>query len=115
MEVHMLRASILDFAQRLVDNNSGTFRKEHCLEDLCSDVRHAQLVRYIGCLAQGGPNREQSWQELLANPECRVALVVGIIGTALKEHVFSELWFGGTDEQVEELEKLQERQKHGEG
>lgn len=113
--VHVLRACVLDAAQSLVYHNNGTFRKEHCLEDLCGDVRHAQLVRYIACLAQGGPKREESWRELLANPERRVALVVGIIGTALKEHVFNELWFGGTDEEIGALEALQEKQKHGEG
>lgn len=113
--VHVLRALTVDTARSLVYHNNDTFRKEHCLEDLCGDVRHAQLVRYIGCLAQGGPKREESWRELLSHPERRVALIVGIIGTALKEHVFSELWFGGTDEQIGELETLQERQKHGEG
>lgn len=112
---HVIRAIVIDTAQSLVYDNNDTFRKERCLEDLCGDVRNAQLVRYIGCLAQGGPKREESWRELLSQPECRVALVVGIIGTALKEHVFSELWFGGTDEQIEELEALQERQKNGEG
>ena len=113
--VHVIRASIVDTARALVYHSNVTFRKEHCLEDLCGDVRHAQLVRYIGCLVQGGPKREESWRELLIQPECRVALIVGIIGTALKEHVFSELWFGGTEEQIEELEALQEKQKHGEG
>ena len=112
---HLIRAIAIDTAQSLVYDNNDTFRKEICLEDLCGDARNAQLVRYIGCLAQGGPKREESWRELLVQPECRVALIVGIIGTALKEHVFSELWFGGTDEQIEELEALQERQKHGEG
>jgi hypothetical protein len=113
--VHELRADVVDFARGFVHDNSGKVRTEHCLKDLCSDFRHAQLIRYVGCLAQGGPDREASWRELLTNPECRVALVVGIIGTALKEHVFSELWFSGTDEQIEELEALQEKQKHGEG
>jgi len=113
--VHELRAIIIDTAQNLVYHNNRTFRKEYCLEDLCGDVRHAQLVRYIGCLAQGGPKREESWRELLTQPECRVALMVGIIGTALKEHVFSELWFGGTDEEIGALEALQEKQKRGEG
>lgn len=113
--MHKLRARVVDFAQKFVYNRNITFRKERCLEDLCEHVQSAQLVRYIGCLAQGGPKGEESWRELLGSSECRVALLVGIIGTALKEHVFSELWFGGTDEQIDELERLQEKQKHGEG
>lgn len=113
--VHKLRARVVDFATEFVYDNNTTLRKEGCLEGLCGDIRNAQLVRYIGCLAQGGPDREESWRELLIHPECRIALVVGILGTALKEHVFSALWFSGTDEQIEELEALQEKQKHGEG
>jgi hypothetical protein len=112
---HKLRARVVDYARGFVGDASATLRKTHCLNDLCGDVQNAQLVRYIGCLAQGGPNLAKSWQDLLADSETRVALVVGIVGTALKEHVFSDLWFAGTDEQIEELERLQERQKHGDG
>jgi hypothetical protein len=46
---------------------------------------------------------------LLVNAESRASLMVGIIGTALKEHVFSALWFGGTEKQIEELENQQEQ------
>jgi hypothetical protein len=113
--VHKLRARVVDYARAFVGDTSATLRKAHCLEDLCGNVQNAQLVRYIGCLAQGGPNLAESWRDLLADSETRVALLVGIIGTALKEHVFSELWFGGTEEQIEELERLQERQKNGDG
>jgi hypothetical protein len=113
--VHKLRARVVDYARGFVGNASATLRKDRCLDDLCGDVQNAQLVRYIGCLAQGGPNLAESWQDLLADSETRVALVIGIIGTALKEHVFSDLWFAGTDEQIEEVERLQERQKHGDG
>ncbi|KAK4542794.1 hypothetical protein LTR36_006170 [Oleoguttula mirabilis] len=60
-------------------------------------------VRYVGCLALGGKNGEDSWRELLRDVECRKALVFGIIGRALKESVFSELWFGATEEQHKEL------------
>jgi hypothetical protein len=115
VRVHKLRARVVDYARGFGGDTSAILRKNNCLDDLCGNVQNAQLVRYIGCLAQGGPNLGDSWQDLLADSETRVSLVVGIIGTALKEHVFSELWFAGTDEQIEELEKLQERQKHGDG
>lgn len=113
--IHDLRARTVDFAQGFVGDSKRIIREKQCLDDLCKDVKNSHLLRYIGCLAQAGPNYQESWRQTLIDPECRVALVVGIIGTALKEHVFSDLWFGGTDEQKEELQKLQEKQKHGDG
>jgi len=117
--VHELRAGIVNFARGFADEGYRRIAKvedrSRSLEDLCSDVRNAQLVRYVGCLAQGGPDCQASWRNMMVDHDCRIALVSGIIGTALKEHVFSELWFSGTDEQIEELEALQEKQKDGEG
>jgi hypothetical protein len=82
---------------------------------LCSNVENAKLVRYIGFLAQGGANGLHSWEELLTDEEGLTALVVGIVGHALKEHVFSSLWFGGTPEEIDLLEKLQEAEEDQDG
>jgi hypothetical protein len=117
--VHELRTGIVNFARGFADEGYRRIAKgeewSRSLEVLCSDAQNAQLIRYVGCLAQGGPDREASWRNMMVDHDCRIALVSGIIGTALKEHVFSELWFSGTDEQIEELETLQEKQKNGEG
>lgn len=113
--MHDLRARVIDFAQSFVMDSKRVIREKQCLNDLCGDIANSQLIRYIGCLSQAGPDYQESWRQMLIDPECRVALVVGIVGTALKEHVFSALWFGGTDEQIEELQKLQEKQKNGDG
>lgn len=83
--------------------------KSH-VSKICDDVDNAQLIRFIGCLAQGGPNGEADWEDLLADSESTAALVVGIIGTALREHVFSALYFGGTEEQIEELRIMEQNQ-----
>lgn len=69
---------------------------------------NSQLVRYIGLLALGRKGGENGWKELLSDPECRSALVVGIISRALKEKVFDELYFGCDDKLHEELKKQQE-------
>jgi len=66
------------------------------------------LVRYIGYLALGGNSGEQSWRETLSNLTCRHALVSGVIGRALKEHVFDELCYGAAPEFVESLSKQEE-------
>ena len=38
----------------------------------------------------------KGWEELLTQGETRRALAIGIVGRALKEHVFGDLWFGAT-------------------
>ena len=70
---------------------------------------HEQLVRYIGCLAMAGPEGKDSWNKLLVDIACRQALVFGIVGRALKEHVFSELYFGADEQLSKELREQEER------
>lgn len=112
--VHKLRAEIIDFAQAyVVEIKQNKFQPS--VQVLCSNVENAKLVRYIGFLAQGGANGLHSWEELLTDKESLTALVVGIVGHALKEHVFSSLWFGGTPEDIDLLEKLQEAEKDQDG
>ncbi|KXT05222.1 hypothetical protein AC578_8417 [Pseudocercospora eumusae] len=75
--------------------------------DLLAKAENAQLVRYIGCLAIGGAKGEAGWEELVSDQACRKALVVGIVGRALKEHVFGSLWFGATADQLKQLEDME--------
>lgn len=110
--VHYLRARIYDFALLFVRERSPA---DGLLDELCENVENAQLLRYIGCLALAGPKGVQSWRDLLEDKETLKALIIGIVSTALKEHVFSALWFGATPDQEQELHDLQERQKQGDG
>lgn len=116
MAVHNLRAHIIDFAHGFADHIGlhKTNAKSY-VDSLCAEPGNAQLVRYIGCLAQGGPLGAQGWGELLADRQSLAALIVGIVGNALKKHVFSALWFGGTTKQTEELDELQQKQAEGDG
>lgn len=114
--VHDLRERIVQFALAFTyETPKRQVRPKGLASRLCMDVENAQLIRYVGCLAYGGPNGVQDWDNLLANSETLAALVIGIISTALKEHVFSALWFGGTVEQIEELEYLEDRQRESDG
>ena len=76
---------------------------------------NTQLVRYMGCLALGGKGFTYGWHTLVADDTCREALVLGIIGRALKEHVFSELYFGADDKLAEKMEKMEREQVHLDG
>lgn len=112
--VHKLRAQIEDFAWAYTSLVTKSSRRPS-VEILCGDISNAKLVRYIGFLAQGGANGLESWRELLTDGDCMIALIVGIIGMALKEHVFAALWFGGTPAQIQELEQLEEEEKEDDG
>jgi len=74
-----------------------------------------ELVYIAGCVAVGGPNGAEGWQELFADPEWRVQLVIGVIGRLLKEHVFDSLMFGGTAEDMEDLHDLEVSTKDEDG
>lgn len=114
--IHELRADIVNFAQTFVASTTKrSFNPQDPVIRLCSDAKNAQLIRYIGCLTQGGPDGVRDWQNLLVDASILTALIVGIIGTVLKEHVFSALWFGGTAQQNEELHQMQENQAETDG
>ena len=76
-----------------------------------------RLVRYLGCIAMGGPKGENGWHELFQDSECMKGLVFGVVGRALKEHVFDALWFGASEAQEKqllewEIEHLQDEGRH---
>ena len=76
-----------------------------------------RLVRYVGCIAMGGPKGENGWHELFQDSDCMKGLVFGVIGRALKEHVFDALWFGASEAQEKkllewEIDHVQDEGKH---
>jgi hypothetical protein len=83
-------------------------KHKHDLLDKFLVPENEHLIRYIGCVAMGGPTGEDGWATLLCDTTCRQALVLGIIGRALKENVFSELYFG-CGERLNDTLKEQER------
>ena len=74
-----------------------------------------ETVRYVGCIALGGPDGEMSWDSLLTDIHCCMSLVFGMIGRALKEHVFGELWFGANEAQQRELCAQEQSQVDSDG
>lgn len=76
-----------------------------------------ETARYVGLLAMGGPEGQSGWEVLLGDADGRRAVVAGVVGRALKEHVFGPLWFGASEAQERELDDLQRAgfQAWGEG
>lgn len=111
-QLNDLKASLLKFAEGFGD--SIRMPREDILDALLQE-KNEHLVRFIGCLAMGGKRGIDGWLDLLADGECRKALLFGIVGRAVKEHVFTELWFGATDELKEILSKEEKSLVHQDG
>ncbi|KAK5171135.1 uncharacterized protein LTR77_004279 [Saxophila tyrrhenica] len=95
----------------LKDNNA----RLEILDDLLHNQSNAYLIKTIGSIAQGGNDHVSGWAELFARHECRKSLVAGIVGRALKDHVFSKLYFGASKAFDEELAALEIDQVHRDG
>lgn len=90
-------------------------KRKHDLLDKFLVQENERLIRYIGCLAMGGPTGVAGWNTLLGDTTCRQALVLGIIGRSLKENVFSELYFGGGETLSNTLREQEQKQTHQDG
>lgn len=101
----ILTRAVVNFASKYfsdsLEDDSQAFFDELLFEE------NKQLIRYLGCLAIAGDEGEQSWVKLLTEGPTREALVIGVLGRALKEHVFADLWFGGKLAQKTKIDKLE--------
>ncbi|KAF2170184.1 hypothetical protein M409DRAFT_19787 [Zasmidium cellare ATCC 36951] len=109
--LYELIADIRTFANKFTTSKEVTTPPAGFLDSLLKK-ENEQLIRYIGCLSQGGKNGRKDWEDLVTAQPTREALVVGILGRALKEHVFSDLWFGSDPDQKEDL-SLREKKTAG--
>ena len=93
-------------------------RSKKARSDVLSQLlvpENKQLIRYIGSIALSGDNGAESWQELLTGENSRQAVIWGIIGRALKENVFDELYFGAWPELERKLASMEREQVQQDG
>lgn len=69
-----------------------------------------ELIRYIGCIALGGPKGREGWRELIEDVGLRKALVNGIISRVLHEHVIVSLYFGADKALSAQLAQMEKDQ-----
>lgn len=110
MEMDGVRGQVKAFAESFPANRKSLDALQSLLK-----WEHKQLVRYIGCLAMGGKEGVEGWRTLLSDKTCRHALVSGIIGRCLKEHVFDELCFGADPKLKDILSKKEQEQAGNDG
>ena len=111
-DINNLRSMAWDFADSFPAVSAP--QQPHVLDNLFKR-QNDQLVRYIGCLAMGGKDGMEGWRALLADTDCCKALVFGIVGRAMKEKVFSELYFGAPPNPAETLSIKEQEQVQDDG
>jgi len=109
-QLNELRKTIAMLARALPDIPQD---RHDLLEKL--GVTNEHTIRYMGNLAMAGNEGVQSWVNLFQDYKCRQALVFGVVGRALKEWVFSDLWFGGSEPEIDALVTLEQRCKEQDG
>ena len=74
-----------------------------------------ETVKVIGNVASGGPAGANGWRDLFYDEQKRCALVCAIIGNVLSHQVYQHAFFGGSLNDVQELEKIQRDNKDYDG
>ena len=111
-KINELRSMAMQFAKSF--SGVSAHQKLGVLDQILKP-ENVHLIKYIGCLAMGGKSGVDGWVELLADTTSRQALVLGIIGRALKENVFSVLYFGGSERLFDILDKKEKEQVNQDG
>jgi len=84
------------------DKNGDTLVHKKFFETLLPET-----AKLINCVASGGPSGLWGWHDLFVNKEKLQALVCAMIGNVLSEQVLQHAFFGGTEEGVRAVSKVQ--------
>jgi len=118
--------STLAGIRKRIDKFCGdVFRKDLLLKDTTesklkkwlADIDQGselEFKSFCRAIAEGGGGAE-TWQEVVANGECRFGLSYGIIHRVLVRHVFCSLLFGAPLDLLVKLEQLEQDQENEDG
>lgn len=78
------------------------------------DNNDVEFINFCRAIAEGGGDA-QTWQQVVAEQNCRFGLSYGIIHRVLVRHVFGSLLFGGPKELMMRLEQMEKAQENEDG
>lgn len=118
-------STLAGIRKRITDFCEEVFRKDLLPKDVTesklkkwlaeTDLRSkSEFMSFCKAVAEGGGGVE-TWQEVVANGECRFGLSYGIIHRVLVRHVFSSLLFGAPADLLVKLEQLEQHQENDDG
>lgn len=81
---------------------------------IIQDSNDVEFINFCRAIAEGGGDA-RTWQQVVAERNCRFGLSYGIIHRALVRHVFGSLLFGGPKELMTGLEQMEKAQENEDG
>lgn len=78
------------------------------------DSNDVEFINFCRAIAEGGGDA-RTWQQVVAERDCRFGLSYGIIHRVLVRHVFGSLLFGGPKELMTRLEQMEKAQENEDG
>ncbi|KAH0357052.1 hypothetical protein KCU81_g672, partial [Aureobasidium melanogenum] len=82
--------------------------------DEIEDNDDLEFINFSKAVAEGG-GVARTWQQVVAERECRIGLSYGIIHRVLVRHVFGSLLFGGPEDLMNMLERMEKAQENEDG
>ena len=109
-----LQSRIERFASEFHGYDTAATKDCATLKKLAFQV-NPEFVNIVENIAVGGSRGLLGWDEIFRIKELRVALVRGVIGLVLKEHVFNTSLFGATSEQEHGLNMVEKQGRDHDG
>lgn len=78
------------------------------------DSNDLEFINFSRAVAEGGGDA-RTWQQVVAERDCRIGLSFGIIHRVLVRHVFGSLLFGGPEGLLTTLEQMEKAQENEDG
>ncbi|KAG9580725.1 hypothetical protein KCU84_g13924, partial [Aureobasidium melanogenum] len=78
------------------------------------DSNDLEFINFSRAVAEGGGDA-RTWQQVVAERDCRIGLSFGIIHRVLVRHVFGSLLFGGPEGLMTTLEQMEKAQENEDG
>lgn len=109
-----IQRAIAQFAAVYCDYNVSEKDKKVFLSTIRANALKAFVV-FADKVASSGPKGKEGWQELMTVKPLRIALVIAMINSILKDQVFECPMFGGTEEQEKEMKQQEDETADVEG
>ncbi|KAH0361670.1 hypothetical protein KCU65_g8558, partial [Aureobasidium melanogenum] len=108
-----IRGDIYNLCSKFFGRNIVRPNITKMLDDI-EENNDLEFINFSRAVAEGGGGA-RTWQQVVTERECRIGLSYGIIHRVLVRHVFGSLLFGGPEDLINTLERMEKAQENEDG